>query len=151
MTFSIPETLPKDVFRSYDIRGEAGEVGITPNVAYAIGLAIGSEARDRNIASIIVARDARLTGPVIKEALVAGLCESGCDVIDVGTVPTPLLYFATHRLSTNSGVMVTASHNPAHHNGFKIVLDGMTLKEDIIEIFCMLFVQLLKLRFFLVL
>ena len=133
MNFVIPKELPQDVFRAYDIRGEAGDVGITPNVAYAIGLAIGSEARHRNASSIIVGRDGRLTGPVIKEALVTGLCESGCDVIDVGTVPTPLVYFATHRLSTHSGVMVTASHNPAAHNGFKIVLDGKTLSNEGIQ------------------
>lgn len=130
MAWNIPETVPSAVFRTYDIRGEAGEVGITPDVAYAIGLAIGSEARDQGVSSIIVGRDARLTGSILKEALVCGLCESGCDVLDVGTVPTPLVYFATNRLSTNSGIMVTASHNPPNHNGFKIVLNGVTLRAE---------------------
>jgi len=130
MDYQIPEEIPHEVFRTYDIRGEAGDIGITPDVAYAIGLAIGSEARDRGITSLVVGRDSRLTGPTIKAAMVAGLLETGCDLIDVGTVPTPLVYFATNRLSTNSGVMVTASHNPASHNGFKIVLDGMTLSTE---------------------
>ena len=130
MDYQIPEEIPHEVFRTYDIRGEAGEIGITPDVAYAIGLAIGSEARDRGITSLVVGRDGRLTGPIIKDAMVTGLLETGCDLIDVGTVPTPLVYFATNRLSTNSGVMVTASHNPASHNGFKIVLDGMTLSTE---------------------
>ncbi|MCB1828332.1 MAG: phosphomannomutase/phosphoglucomutase, partial [Coxiellaceae bacterium] len=66
----------------------------------------------------------------LKKALVTGLLETGVDVIDVGVVPTPLVYFATNRLSTNSGVMVTASHNPASHNGFKIVLNGRTVSTD---------------------
>jgi len=133
MRYTIPKTLPREVFRAYDIRGDAGDVGITPNVAYVIGLAVGSELREQNASSIIVGRDGRLTGSMIQEALVAGLCESGCDVIDVGRVPTPLLYFATHRLSTHSGVMVTASHNPASHNGFKIVLNGKTLSTEGIQ------------------
>ena len=127
MTYSIPNDIPQDVFRTYDIRGEAGEQGITTDVAYAIGLSIGSQARSQHITSMIVGRDARLTGPSLKDALIAGLCETGMDVIDVGTVPTPLVYFATNRLSTDSGVMVTASHNPADHNGFKMVLGGRTV------------------------
>jgi phosphomannomutase / phosphoglucomutase len=127
MTYSIPNEIPQGVFRTYDIRGEAGEQGITPDVAYAIGLSIGSQARSQDIDSMIVGRDARLTGPSLKPALIAGLCQTGIDVIDVGTVPTPLVYFATNRLSANSGVMVTASHNPAHHNGFKMVLAGKTV------------------------
>jgi len=130
MRYSVPTKIPREVFRTYDIRGAAGERGITLDVAYAIGLAIGSEAQERNIHSIIVGRDARLTGPELKKALIVGLTETGTDVIDVGIVPTPLVYFATNRLSTNSGVMVTASHNPANHNGFKIVLDGMTLNTE---------------------
>lgn len=126
----VDELIPHEVFRTYDIRGEAGAQGITPNVAYAIGLALGSEAEERGIHSMIVGRDARLSGPELKAALVAGLIETGTSVIDIGVVPTPLVYFATHRLSTRSGVMVTASHNPAHHNGFKMVLDGMTLSME---------------------
>lgn len=131
--YSIPDELPTDAFRTYDIRGEAGEMGLTPNVAYAIGLAIGSEAIDRGEKTVIIGRDGRLTGPALKQALCSGLLATGCDVIDIGMVPTPLVYFATNRLPANSGVMVTASHNPAHHNGFKIVLAGKTLSTDGIQ------------------
>ncbi len=130
MSYSLPIYLPPTVFRAYDIRGEAGNQGITPNVAYAIGLAIGSKARECGINSLVVGRDARLSGPELKAALIAGLIETGTNVIDVGVVPTPLVYFATHCLSTRSGVMVTASHNPGHHNGFKIVLEGNTLSTE---------------------
>jgi len=115
------------LFRTYDIRGEAGEGGLTAGLAYAIGRAIGSEARDLNQTEIIVGRDGRLSGPELTTALINGLRDTGLNVLFVGMVPTPLLYFATNRLSSRSGVMVTASHNPAHHNGFKIVLDGKTL------------------------
>ena len=127
MSYTVPEKLPKHVFRTYDIRGEADEDGITEDVAYAIGLALGTDAQEQGITSMVVGRDARLTGPELKKALMVGLCETGTDVIDVGTVPTPLVYFATNRLSTNSGIMVTASHNPASHNGFKMVMNGMTV------------------------
>ena len=127
MAYYLPTNIARDVFRTYDIRGEVSDRGITEALAYAIGLAMGSEAREKNIDSVIVGRDARLTGPALKKALISGLIRTGIHVIDVGTLPTPLVYFATNRLSANSGVMVTASHNPANHNGFKMVLDGMTL------------------------
>lgn len=130
MSYIVPDAIPKENFRTYDIRGEAGGQGITPDVAYAIGLSIGSEAREQALPSIFVGRDGRLTGPALKEALVEGLLSTGIDVIDLGEVPTPLVYFATNRLSTNSGVMVTASHNPASHNGFKMVLNGKTVSTE---------------------
>lgn len=130
MHYKIPSKIPSGIFRTYDIRGETGVDGITADVAYAIGLSIGSEARERKLSSIIVGRDARLTGPELTKALITGLRETGIDVVDVGVVPTPLVYFATNTLSMNSGVMVTASHNPAHHNGFKIVLNGRTVSTE---------------------
>jgi len=132
-TYQIPNSIPENLFRAYDIRGEAGEKGLTKDLAYAIGLAIGSEARDKNIQEVVVGRDGRLTGPELTAAFIIGLCATGCDVIDIGIVPTPLVYFATHRLRTNTGTMVTASHNPAHHNGFKIVIDGKTLTAEGIQ------------------
>lgn len=131
--YQLPTQYPAGVFRTYDIRGEVGEASLNADVAYAIGLAIGSEARDRGLHKIIVGRDGRLTGDEFKAALVTGLLETGCDVIDIGRVPTPLVYFATHHLDANSGVMVTASHNPGNHNGFKIVMDGQTLAADGIQ------------------
>ena len=132
-TYTIPAQLPLDMFRTYDIRGEASETGINENVAYAIGLAIGTEALNAQQTEIAVACDARLTGKSLKKALITGIIETGCDVKDIGLGPTPMVYFATHFLSTKTGVMVTASHNPAHHNGFKIVLNGKTLSDSGIQ------------------
>jgi phosphomannomutase / phosphoglucomutase len=131
--YSIPSHLAKHVFRLYDIRGEADETGITENLAYSIGLAIGTEALEKDREKIIDGRDGRLSGPALKKALIQGIIETGCDVIDIGTVATPVLYFATHFLPTDCGVMVTASHNPGHHNGFKIVLAKNTLTTKAIQ------------------
>lgn len=131
--YSVPINLPLDIFRAYDIRGEVSENDLNENVAYAIGLAIGTRALQVKQTEIAVACDARLTGESLKKALKTGIIETGCDVVDIGVGPTPLLYFGTHYLSTQTGVMVTASHNPAHHNGFKIVLAGKTLSEKGIQ------------------
>lgn len=131
--YEIPSTLAKHVFRLYDIRGEADESGITENLAYSIGLAIGTEVLEKNRQALIVGRDGRLSGPALKKALIQGVLETGCDVIDIGTVATPVLYFSTHFLSTDCGVMITASHNPGHHNGFKIVLAKNTLNTQAIQ------------------
>src|SRR3990167_459063 len=128
--YQTPTDIPADSFRAYDIRGEAGERGITVNVAYAIGLAFGSEAKANECDTVIVARDGRLTGKVLTQALIAGLIKTGCDVINIGMVPTPVLYFATNQLNSDTGVMVTASHNPGHHNGFKMVLSGKTVTTE---------------------
>src|SRR3990167_6685155 len=133
MTYAIPDVLPKLVFRAYDIRGETGGDHITENLAYAIGLAVGTEALLQQQTTIVVACDARLTGQSLKKALKTGILETGCNVIDIGIGSTPLMYFATFYLPTQTGVMVTASHNPAHHNGFKIVLNGKTLSESGIQ------------------
>ncbi len=124
-TLSAP---PATVFKAYDIRGIVGE-SLNSAGAYAIGRAIASEARDRGQETIVVGRDGRLSGAEMVRSLVSGLCDSGCEVIDIGLVPTPVLYFATHHLDTGAGVMVTASHNPPDYNGFKIVLGGATLAE----------------------
>ena len=133
MQYTIPTHLPTESFRAYDIRGEVSQNNINENVAYAIGLAIGSEALDLLQTDIAVACDARLSGAALKKALITGIIETGCHVIDIGLGPTPLMYFATHFLKTKTGVMVTASHNPANHNGFKIVLNGSTLSSDGIQ------------------
>ena len=82
---------------------------------------------------MVVARDGRLSGKMLVDALSSGLTESGCDVMDVGQVPTPVLYFATHEFNTGTGIMVTGSHNPSDYNGFKMMLAGDTLAEDQIQ------------------
>ena len=126
------QTVPASIFRAYDIRGIVDDT-LTEASVEAIGRAIGSEAAARGEATVVVARDGRLSGPRLKDALVRGLTAAGRDVIDIGMVPTPVLYFATHALDgTASGVMVTGSHNPPDYNGFKIVLAGETLSGDAI-------------------
>ena len=115
-----------DIFREYDIRGVIGE-NLDVESVYVIGKAIGSEAYSRGEQSIVVGRDGRLSSPKLHKALVEGLVASGRDVIDLGMVPTPLVYFGTHTLGSRSGVMLTGSHNPPEHNGLKIVLAGETL------------------------
>lgn len=124
-------TISPTIFRAYDIRGIVDET-LTPEIVRTLGLAIGSEAQARNQSKIIIARDGRLSGPTLSQALAQGILASGCDVIDIGMVPTPILYFATYHLNIPSGVMLTGSHNPANYNGLKIVLAGQTLSgEDI--------------------
>lgn len=117
------------IFRTYDIRGIVGDT-LDERIVREIGRAIGSEAFERGEQRIVVARDGRLSGPPLLEALKEGLIESGRDVIDIGEVPTPLLYFATHYLDSSSGVVLTGSHNPKDYNGLKIVLAGHTLSGD---------------------
>ncbi len=119
-------TLDRSMFRAYDIRGVVGQ-GLDDEVAEWIGLAVGAEARARHLQSIAIARDGRLSGPRLLAALGRGLMRSGLRVIDLGAVPTPVLYYGAHELAGGSGVMVTGSHNPPDYNGFKIVLGGETL------------------------
>jgi len=120
------------IFKAYDIRGVVDK-SLTDDVVYDIGRAIGSEAAAQDQNKVVVARDGRLSGPGFIAALSQGLRDVGRDVIDVGCVPTPVLYFATHHLETGSGIMVTGSHNPPDYNGFKIMLDGQTLSGDTIQ------------------
>ena len=129
-----PESVvPSDsIFRAYDIRGVVGET-LSAEIVEAIGRAIGSEARSRSLTRIAVARDGRLSGAELLAALSRGLAATGVDVIDVGAVPTPVLYYAAQELGGGSGVMVTGSHNPPDYNGLKIVLGGETLSGDSIS------------------
>lgn len=127
-----PVSIDRSIFRAYDIRGVVGET-LTPAVARLIGRAVGSEARERGLSEIVIGRDGRLSGPDMVAALTEGLRASGMDVIDIGAVPTPVVYFACHHLHTGSGISVTGSHNPPDYNGFKIVLGDVTLSEDAIQ------------------
>jgi phosphomannomutase/phosphoglucomutase len=124
--------IPHEIFKAYDIRGIVGKT-ITVDTVEAIGHAIGSEARARNLTSIVIGRDGRLSGIELSHALARGIRKSGIHVVDAGMVATPMLYFAAHELSQYSGVMVTGSHNPPEYNGFKIVLEGETLAADSIQ------------------
>ncbi|MEE8060123.1 MAG: phosphomannomutase/phosphoglucomutase [Pseudomonadales bacterium] len=128
----LPESIPDTIFRAYDIRGIAEEQ-LTDQIVYAIGLAIGSEALDQGQQTVVVCADGRHSSPRIRDAMTKGLLASGRDVIDIGILPTPLMYFATHQLGTQSGVMITGSHNPAEYNGIKIVIGGRALSDTAIQ------------------
>lgn len=123
---------PPEIFKAYDIRGIIGK-SLTVEGTESIGHAIGSEARARGVRTLAVGRDGRLSGPELANALARGLTRSGCDVIDIGQVPTPVLYFATFHLGTHSGISITGSHNPPDYNGFKVMLAGDTLSGDAIQ------------------
>lgn len=115
-----------NIFRAYDIRGIVGQ-GLDADSVRAIGQAVGSEVLDLGEDSLLVACDARLSSPALVTALVDGILEAGCNVVNLGVVPTPLLYFATHTLPQTCGVMLTGSHNPRDYNGIKVVLQRKAL------------------------
>ncbi len=119
-------TIDPSIFRAYDIRGIADK-NLSPKTVALIGQAIGSQALECDQDTIIIARDGRISAPELSKALQTGIRQSGCNVIDLGAVPTPLLYYATHVLNSRSGVMLTGSHNPPKYNGLKIVINGETL------------------------
>ncbi|PNF79332.1 phosphomannomutase/phosphoglucomutase [Stutzerimonas stutzeri] len=124
--------LPASIFRAYDIRGVVGD-SLTTETAYWVGRAIGSESLAKGESNVSVGRDGRLSGPELVEHLIQGLLDSGCDVSDIGMVPTPVLYYAANILAGKSGVMLTGSHNPPDYNGFKIVIAGDTLANEQIQ------------------
>ncbi len=123
---------PPEIFKAYDIRGIV-QTALTPEAVENIGHAIGSEAVARQQKEVAIGRDGRASGPELSAALARGLRASGMDVVDVGMVATPMVYFATYALNTHSGVMVTGSHNPPEYNGLKMMLAGDTLAGDAIQ------------------
>ena len=123
--------LSPSIFKAYDVRGIVPAT-LTEEVAEALGRAFGTFARREGETAVAVGRDGRLSGPSLSAALVRGLVASGVDVIDVGMVTTPMLYFAANTLC-NSGIQVTGSHNPRDYNGFKMVLAGRAIYGDEIQ------------------
>ncbi len=121
-----------DIFRAYDIRGVV-DVGLGEETVYLIGRAFAAEARGQGQARVAIGGDGRHSTPRLRAALTRGLTEGGCNVTDVGRVPTPLLYYATHVLGTGTGVMITGSHNPSEYNGLKMMIGGRTLAEGAIQ------------------
>lgn len=119
------------IFKAYDIRGIVPDT-LNEDVAEALGRAFGSAALREGERTVAVGRDGRLSGPALSAALVRGLVSSGIDVIDIGMVTTPMLYFAASTLCT-SGIQVTGSHNPRDYNGFKMVLAGRAIYGDEIQ------------------
>ena len=131
-TASIAPPFPETIFRAYDIRGIVGDT-LSAETAYWIGRAVGAESLAQGEPHVSVGRDGRLSGPELVAHLIKGLHDSGCHVSDIGLVPTPALYYATHVLPGKTGVMLTGSHNPKDYNGFKIVIAGDTLADEQIQ------------------
>jgi len=126
------QTLSPTIFRAYDIRGVVGET-LTEDTVFLIGKALGTIVQIQGESQLVVARDGRVSADFLAQALCQGIQSSGCDVIDIGQVPTPLLYYATHVFDMRSGVMLTGSHNPPEYNGLKMVVGGKTLTEENIQ------------------
>lgn len=120
-------TISQSIFRQYDVRGIVG-TDLTPEVAYGIGGGYAALLAQRGITgAIAVGRDNRPSGTALRDALVQGLTESGVDVVDIGVVPTPLLYWALHHEPVVGGIQITGSHNPPEYNGFKMCLGTASL------------------------
>jgi phosphomannomutase/phosphoglucomutase len=124
--------ISEDIFRAYDIRGVV-ETALTPDAVTQIGQAFATEARAQGQNTVVIARDGRLSSPDLANTLSKGLRAGGCNVIDIGMVPTPVLYYATHKLQTGTGIMVTGSHNPPQYNGLKMLVAGHTFYGDSIK------------------
>lgn len=124
--------ISRSIFKAYDIRGVVGKT-LNTDVAFQLGQAFGTAALAKGECTVVVGRDGRLSGPELSAALAKGLQASGVNVIDLGLVATPLVYFATHVLQAKSGIMVTGSHNPPDYNGFKMVLDGEAIYGETIQ------------------
>ena len=107
------------LFREYDLRGIVGDI-IDENVAYTLGLNYGSYVQDLGINKVLVGRDVRVSSPSLSDALIKGIRETGCDVVFLGEVSTPMFYYARYSLKLYAGIMITASHNPKEYNGFKM-------------------------------
>lgn len=116
-------TIDKNIFKAYDIRGIVDK-SLTVEATRLIGAAFGTEALAKDVREIAVGRDGRLSGPKLRDALIEGIRSTGVGVVDVGMVATPMLYFATYELGTQSGIEITGSHNPPEYNGLKMVLAG---------------------------
>ena len=123
------QAVSKSIFKAYDIRGIVNE-DLTIETVVLIGKAIGSESIERGERGIVVGRDGRTSGPDLMNALVEGIKSTGCHVVKIGMIPTPVLYYATYSKGASSGVMITGSHNPPNYNGFKMMIAGETLSGE---------------------
>ena len=125
-------SIAPEIFKAYDIRGIVDK-SLTESAAEAIGRGLGTIATRRGVKKFVVGRDGRLSGPRLVAALTRGLTATGMDVVDIGVVATPMVYFATFHLNTGSGVMVMGSHNPPDYNGLKMMVAGDTLAAEAIQ------------------
>lgn len=114
------------MFKTYDIRGIIDK-SLNKDIMFKIGQALGSEAKDLNVKTMVVGRDGRNSSRALAFSLTEGILSTGIDVMDIGLIPTPMLYFVSHHIEGRSGAMVTGSHNPPEYNGIKMVLNGETL------------------------
>jgi phosphomannomutase len=124
--------LKATIFREYDIRGVA-DVELVSGDIEVLGQAFGTYLRRHAGRKINLARDTRLSSPRLRDALMRGLKTSGCDVTDLGVVPTPVLYCSVFHLQADGGVMITGSHNPPEFNGFKTVCGESTIHGEAIQ------------------
>ena len=126
-------TIPAGIFRQYDIRGIVDR-DLTRETARAIGAGFAALLAKRNVSgAVAVGRDNRPSGPALRDGIVEGLTSRGFDVIDVGVVPTPLLYWSLHNLPVAAGIQITGSHNPPEYNGFKICIGHDSLHGEGIQ------------------
>ena len=125
-------SFPHEIFKAYDIRGIIGHT-LTNDLVELIGRALGSESREQGLDAVVIGWDGRLSGPGLAASLASGFLATGCNVIEIGQVPTPTLYFATKEFQTGTGVQVTGSHNPPEYNGLKMMINGTTLSGDLIQ------------------
>ena len=124
--------IPGNIFRAYDIRGIAETELSSPDIEL-IGRAIGTIALHYNQHTLLFGADGRLSSPALSAALKKGILSTGCNLVDLGIIPTPLLYFATHTTEWSSGLILTASHNPAEYNGIKMVNQRTCLTPEQIQ------------------
>jgi phosphomannomutase/phosphoglucomutase len=122
------------IFREYDIRGRVPEE-LNQESVHRLGLSFGTYYQSHGASKITLGRDCRLSSPGLSDSLSRGLLQAGIDVLDLGMVPTPLLYFSLHYFDVDGGIQITGSHNPPEYNGFKISLGKATIYgEEIQEI-----------------
>ncbi len=130
-----PVELVESIFRAYDIRGIVGET-LDADVAYQVGQVVGTLTLEQDAAPVVVARDGRESGVDLIEGLINGIASTGCEVVDIGAVPTGVLYFGAYEIGSATGVMITGSHNPPDYNGIKMVIGGVTQSgEQITDIY----------------
>lgn len=127
-----PIALPRSVFKAYDIRGTVPDQ-LNADFARLLGRALAQQAQLNGVDTLVVGYDGRLSSPELSDALQDGITAGGVNSVELGMVPTPLVYFAAHTLKTGSGVAITGSHNPPQYNGFKMMVAGRTLYGPDIE------------------
>lgn len=131
-SYNVVKNINSSIFRAYDIRGIVTD-GLSADVVYTLGLAIGSQIVESGDAEVVIGRDGRLSSPELHVALQSGLYDSGCDITNIGLVPSPVVYYAATTLNIAAAVMLTGSHNPKNYNGLKIILGKETLTEKKIK------------------